>query len=137
VLRPHVIGRWSRATSASPQPSPNAIVVIADVTMPPKMRAADAPKAIRSANSRVRRETATRHDAVHADGGEGQSQRRTGGEQRCGELLTSPPSSHKRSSRLEEVFSGCSAFTSATFRLRASVNPSRRAGSADEQQAGP
>ena len=52
------IGRWSIATRATPPPIPSAIVVMEDVKMSPRMRAFDAPNAIRSANSRVRSETA-------------------------------------------------------------------------------
>src|SRR5262245_15543461 len=52
------IGRWSIATSAKPQPIPSAIVIIADVKMSRRMRAFDAPNAMRSANSFVRSETA-------------------------------------------------------------------------------
>src|SRR5204863_4223857 len=52
------IGRWSIATSANPPPIPSAIVIIADVKMSRRMRAFDAPNAMRSANSRVRSETA-------------------------------------------------------------------------------
>src|SRR5262245_43077053 len=52
------IGRWSIATIANHQPIPSAIVIIDDVKMSPRMRAFDAPNAMRSANSRVRTETA-------------------------------------------------------------------------------
>src|SRR5581483_9265925 len=53
-----VIGRWSTATSTKPPPIPNAIVTIEDVKISPRMRLFDAPNAMRSANSRVRSETA-------------------------------------------------------------------------------
>src|SRR5262245_12867042 len=52
------IGRWSIATSANPPPIPSAIVIIPDVKMQRRMLAFDAPNAMRSANSRVRSETA-------------------------------------------------------------------------------
>src|SRR5262249_27183360 len=52
------IGRWITAPSANPPPIPSAIVIIADVRMPPRMRAFDAPNPMRSANPRVRSETA-------------------------------------------------------------------------------
>src|SRR5262245_19363684 len=52
------IGRWSIATSANPPPISSAIVIIEDVKMSPRMRAFDAPNAMRRANSRVRSETA-------------------------------------------------------------------------------
>ena len=41
-----------------PTAHPSAIVIIEDVKMSPRMRVFDAPNAMRSANSRVRSETA-------------------------------------------------------------------------------
>src|ERR1044071_5750679 len=52
------IGPWSIATSANPPPIPSAIVIMADVKISRRMRAFDAPSAMRSANSRARIETA-------------------------------------------------------------------------------
>jgi hypothetical protein len=52
------IGRWSIATSANPPPIPSAIVIIAAVNTSRRMRVFDAPNAMRTANSRVRSETA-------------------------------------------------------------------------------
>src|SRR5262245_6865190 len=117
------IGRWSIATSTNPPPIPSAIVLIAEVKMSPRMRAFDAPNAMRSANSRVRSETAhattlemptaarARANAAHAENRDAAN---------CGRAH---PFSQSLSSRLEEAIRGCSAFTSATFRFSLSVIP--------------